>query len=68
MADHVILFPFTGKIEEIFIWLYDFLDSFVCTLSMKEGKNQESVQSGTTPDKDTNGKVTNTQLDITNES
>ena len=36
--------------------------------SRKEGKDQEPIQSSTTPDKDTNGKVTTSQLDITNES
>ena len=35
-------------------------------LSKKEGKNQESIQSSTT--QDTHGKVTNSQLDTTNES
>ena len=39
--------------------------------SKKEGKDQESIQSSTTPDRRyqiTKGKVTNSQLDITNES
>ena len=36
--------------------------------SKKEGKDQESIQSSTTSDRDTNGKVTNSQLDIANES
>ena len=36
--------------------------------SKKDGKDQESIQSSTTPDQDTNGKVTNSQLDITDES
>ena len=36
--------------------------------SKKEGKDQESIQSSITPDPDTNGKVTTSQLDITNES
>ena len=35
--------------------------------SKKEGKDQELIQSSTTPTQDTNGKVTS-QLDITNES
>ena len=34
----------------------------------KEGKDQESIQSSTTPDPDTNGRVAASQLDITNES
>ena len=43
-------------------------ENFVCVnKSAKEGKDQESIQSSTTPDQDTNGKVTNSQLDITNE-
>ena len=33
--------------------------------SKKEGKDQESIQSSTTPDLITNGKVTTLQLDIT---
>ena len=33
----------------------------------KDGKDQESIQSSTTPE-DTNGKVTTSHLDITNES
>ena len=36
--------------------------------SKKEGKDQESIQSSTTPDQVTYGKVTMSQLDITNES
>ena len=36
--------------------------------SKKEGKDQESIQSCTTSDPDTNGKVTTSQLDITNEN
>ena len=35
---------------------------------MKEGKDQESIQSSTTPDPGYNGKVTTSQLDVTNES
>ena len=35
--------------------------------SYKEGNDQESIQAPR-PTQDTNGKVTNTQLDITNES
>ena len=31
-------------------------------------KDQESIQSSTTPDQDTKWKVTNSQLDTTNES
>ena len=31
-------------------------------------KDQESIQSSTTPDQDTNGKVINLQLDTTNET
>ena len=34
----------------------------------KEGKDQESIQSSTKPDPDTNGKMTTSKLDITNES
>ena len=34
----------------------------------KEGKDQESIQSSTTPAQDTNGKVTTSQVDVTNES
>ena len=40
----------------------------VCFLSKKKGKDQKPMQSSTTPDQDTNGKVTLSQLDITNES
>ena len=36
--------------------------------SKKKSKDQELKESSTIPDKDTNGKVTTTQLDITNES
>ena len=36
-------------------------------LSKKEGKDQESIQLSTTPDPDTNGKVTS-KLEFTNES
>ena len=36
--------------------------------SKKEDKDQESIQSSTTPDPDTNVKVATPQLDITNES
>ena len=38
--------------------------------SKKKGNDQESIQSSTTPDpgQDTNGKVTTSKLDITNES
>ena len=36
--------------------------------SKKEGKDQELIQSSTTPDPGYNGKVTASQLDITNES
>ena len=36
--------------------------------SKKDGKDQESIQSSTIPDPGYNGKVTNFQLDITNES
>ena len=36
--------------------------------SKKEDKDQESIQSSTTPGQDTNGKVTTSQLDITNKS
>ena len=36
--------------------------------SKKEGQDQESLQSSTTPDQDTNGKVTTSELDNTNES
>ena len=37
--------------------------------SKKDGKDQESIQSSTTHlTQDTNGKVTNSQLDITDES
>ena len=36
--------------------------------SKKEGRDQESIQSSTTPDPDTNGKMTTSQLDVTNES
>ena len=36
--------------------------------SKKESKDKESIQSSTTPDQDTNEKVTTSQLDITNES
>ena len=42
--------------------------SFKWRQSKKRGKDQESIQSSTTPDPDTNGKVTTSQLDITNES
>ena len=38
-------------------------------MQSKQGcKDQESIQSSTTPDQDTNWKVTNSQLDTTNES
>ena len=36
--------------------------------SKKKGKDQESIQSSTTLTQDTNGKVTTSQLDITNKS
>ena len=36
--------------------------------SKEEVKDQESIQSSTTPDPGTNGKVTNSPLNITNES
>ena len=36
--------------------------------SKKDGKDQESIQPSTIPDPGYNGKVTNSQLDITNES
>ena len=36
--------------------------------SKKEGKDQESIQSSTTPDPGYNGKVTTSQLDITNKA
>ena len=36
--------------------------------SMYGGKDQESIQSSTTPDPDTNGNVTSSQLNTTNES
>ena len=39
-----------------------------CIQSKKKGKDQEPIQSSTKPDPmDTNGKVTTSQLDITNE-
>ena len=37
-------------------------------ISSKHGKSQESIQSSTDMTQDTNGKVTTSQLDITNES
>ena len=39
-----------------------------CRQSKLGCKDQESIQSSTTPAQDTNGKVTNSQLDTTNES
>ena len=36
--------------------------------SKKGSKDQESIQSSVTPDQGTNGKVTNSELDITSES
>ena len=36
--------------------------------SKKDGNDQESIQSSTTPDPNTNVKVTNSQLDIKDES
>ena len=44
-------------------------DKYVTLKKSKKGcKDQESIQSSTTTDQDTNGQVTNSQIDTTNES
>ena len=40
----------------------------IIQLSKKEGKDQESIQSSTTPDQEYHGKLATSQIHITNES
>ena len=56
--------------EELYKLHATFLILISLFQSKKEGKDQESIQSSTTPHltQYTNGKVANSQLDITNES